>query len=280
MRTKTLGVLILLATIAPSMRAKDEKLKPEQVIEKHLESIGPKEKLKNIKNRVTSGDAHVDIHVGGTANLTGNGILASQDRALRVSFKYPALQYPGEQFVFDGKDTAIAQISPGVRSQLAQYIFVNDYLLKDGLLFGTLSTNWLFENLEVSPARFEVSGPKKIDGKPMYELKYVPRKGGSNLTAYFDFDSETFRHVRSQFKAEVVPTRTDQKITDSAETIRYTITEQFDDFKEVDGLTLPHSYKLDFSIDSPRGGFVGSWEYVIKQIVHNQSIEPQVFSTR
>src|SRR5215469_13997143 len=99
MVTKTLGVLILLAAIAPSMRAKDEKLKPEQVIAKHLESIGPKEKLNGIKNRVTKGDAHVDIHVGGTANLAGNGILASEGRSLRLTFQYPALQYPGEQFV-------------------------------------------------------------------------------------------------------------------------------------------------------------------------------------
>src|SRR5689334_6700759 len=143
MRTATLGVLILL-TIAPSMRAKDEKLKADQIIAKHLESIGPKEKLKNIKNRVSSGNAHVDIHVGGTANLTGNGMLVSEYRAVRLSFKYPANQYPGEQFVFDGKNTAIGQISPGVRSSLGNYIFENDYLLKDGLLFGTLSTNWLF----------------------------------------------------------------------------------------------------------------------------------------
>jgi len=269
MRPKTLGVLILLAVIAPSMRAKDEKLKPEQVIAKHLESIGPKEKLNGIKNRVTTGDTHVDIHVGGRASLTGNGSFASQGRSLRLTFTYPALQYPGEQFVFDGKDVSIGVISPGVRSQLGNYIFANDYLVKDGLLFGSLSTNWFFENLDVK-TRFDLSGPKKVDGKSVYEIRYVPRKGATNLTAYFDFDSETFRHVRSQFKAEVAPTNVDQKISDSAETIRYTITEEFGDFKQVDGLNLPHSYKLDFSIDSPDGGFVGSWDYVIKQIAHNQ----------
>ena len=279
MRTKTLGVLILLAAIAPSMHAKDEKLKLDQVIAKHLESIGPKEKLNGIKNRVTKGDSHVDIHVGGTANLTGNGMLVSEGRSVRLTYQYPALQYPGEQFVFDGKNVSIGMITPGVRSQLGNYIFVNDYLVKDGLLFGTLSTNWFFENLDVKPSRLDLSGPKKVDGKSVYEVRYVPRNGTSNLTAYFDFDSETFRHVRSQFKAEVAPTNVDQKITDSAETVRYTITEQFGDFEQVDGLTLPHSYKLDFSIDSPRGGFVGSWDYVIKQIVHNQTIEADVFAT-
>src|SRR5215469_13746073 len=278
MVTKTLGVLILLAAIAPSMRAKDEKLKLEQVIAKHLESIGPKEKLNGIKNRVTTGDAHVDIHVGGTADLAGNGMLISEGRSLRLTFQYPALQYPGEQFVFDGKAVSIGMISPGVRSQLGNYIFVNDYLVKDGLLFGALSTNWFFGDLDVK-ARFDLSGPKKVDGKSVYEIRYVPRKGATNLTAYFDFDSETFRHVRSQFKAEVAPTNVDQKISDSAETIRYTITEQFGDFKQVDGLTLPHSYTLDFSIDSPDGGFVGSWDYLIKEIVHNQPIEAKAFST-
>ncbi|HLH30667.1 MAG TPA: hypothetical protein VKY31_05655, partial [Terriglobia bacterium] len=132
-------------------------------------------------------------------------------------------------------------------------------------------------NFDAKQARVDLNGPKKMDGKSVYELKYVPKKGTGNITAFFYFDAETFRHLRSDFKAETVPTQ-GQRITDTAETIRYMITERFDDFKQVDGLTLPHSYKLDYSVDSPRGGFVGSWAYTIKQIVHNQSFEHQVFA--
>jgi hypothetical protein len=259
------------------MGAIDVKLKPEQVIAKHLESIGAPEKLKEIKNRATNGSAHVDFRVGGSANLPGEANLISEGASVRFSMKTPALEYPGEQFATDGNKTVIGQISPGRRSLLGQFLFENDELLKEGLLFGTLSTSWTFLKTDAKPPKLDVSGPKKVDGKSVYELKYVPRRGSGNITAFFDFDAETFRHVRSQFRAELVPT-SGQKITDSAETIRYTITETFDDFKQVDGLTLPHNYKLDFSIDNPRGGFVGNWSYAIKQISHNQNIDRQVFS--
>ena len=100
-------------------------------------------------------------------------------------------------------------------------------------------------------------------------------------------------HVRSQFKAENQPLDSPRGgggggrgrgggggggAGDRSETIRKTIVEQFDDFKQVDGLTLPQSYKLDFTIDSPNGGFVGTWTLTVKQLVHNQQIDRQLFS--
>jgi hypothetical protein len=270
--------VLSIVVLAQVTRAKDEKLKPEQVIAKHLESIGTPEKLKEIKNRATSGTGHVDFRVGGSASLPAEANLVSEGSSIRFSMRTPALEYPGEQFAFDGNKVVIGQISPGRRSNLGDFIFVNDELVREGLLFGTLSTSWTFLNMDKKQPRLDLSGPKKVDGKTVYEMKYNPKKGNGNITAFFDFDAETFRHIRSQFKAEIVPTNVGQKITDSAETIRYTITETFNDFKEVDGLTLPHSYQLDFSIDNPRGGFVGNWAYTIKQVSHNQNIDRQVFT--
>jgi hypothetical protein len=279
-RTIISCVLLVLSIVALAqvMGAKDEKLKPEQVIAKHLESIGSPEKLKEIKNRATNGTGHVDFRVGGSASLPAEVNLVSEGTSVRFAMRTPALEYPGEQFAFDSSKVVIGQISPGRRSNLGEFIFVNDELLKEGLLFGTLSTSWTFLNTDKKQPKLDLSGPKKVDGKSVYEMKYIPRKGNGNITAFFDFDAETFRHIRSQFKAEVVPTNVGQKITDSAETIRYTITETFNDFKQVDGLTLPHSYQLDFSIDNPRGGFVGNWTYTVKQVSHNQNIDRQVFS--
>jgi len=247
-------LVLSIVVLAQVMGAKDEKLKPEQVIAKHLESIGSPEKLKEIKNRATNGTGHVDFRVGGSASLPAEANLVSEGSSIRFSMRTPALEYPGEQFAFDGNKVVIGQISPGRRSNLGEFIFVNDELLKEGLLFGTLSTSWTFLNMDRKQPKLDLSGPKKVDGKSVYEMKYIPKRGSGNITAFFDFDAETFRHVRSQFKAEIVPTNVGQKITDSAETIRYTITETFDDFKQVDGLTLTHSYQLDFSIDNPRGG--------------------------
>jgi len=262
--------------IAPAIGAKDEKLKPEQIISKHLESIGPAEKLKEMKTRVVNGMVHLDVHVGGQANLTGQGTILSQGDSIRAGFTFPALEYPGEQFSYDGQKTGISQVQPGVRSPLGKFIFENDMLLKEGLLFGELSTSWALLNTAERQPKLDLSGPKKVNGRSLYEVKYEARKGRGNVQAWLYFDPDTFHHVRSQYKVEFANTEV-QKIGDTVEPERYTLIEEFDQFKAVDGLTLPHSYKLDFSIDSPRGGFVATWTYAISGIAHNQAVDRQLF---
>jgi hypothetical protein len=283
--------------IAPVARAKDEKLKPEQLIAKHLESIGSPEALKAIKTRATAGASHITIRVGGQADMEGAGNLMSDGFALRLSLKFPALNYPGEQLAFDGSKTFVGQIAPGARSNLGSFIFTNDELLTEGLMFGTLSTSWALLNQSDRQPKLDLSGQKKSEGRSLYELRYTPKRRNGNVTAFFYFDAETFRHVRSQFKAEIVPIQSSSGgsgrgggggkggggggpsgTTERGETTKYTITEQFDDFKQVDGLTLPHAYKLDFAVDAPNGGFVGTWTYTVKQVAHNQPIEKQIFS--
>jgi hypothetical protein len=272
----SLAALVLLIS-APPTRGKDEKLKPEQLIAKHLDSIGPSDKLKEIKTRTASGTARVDIRVGGQASLNGEGTLLSDGLSTRLGFRFPALEYPGEQFTSDGNKTLIAQTSPGRRSPFGTFVFQNEFLLKEGLLFGPLSTSWALLNTAARQPKLDVTGIKKLNGRSVYEMKYMPKKNSGPVQTFLYFDSETFRLVRSQYKAEVVNTQA-AKITDTAETIRYTLTEDFDDFKEVDGLTLPHLYKIDYSIDAPTGGFVGNWSFDVKQVGHNQNIEKQIFA--
>jgi hypothetical protein len=263
--------------IALGVEAKDEKLKPEQLIEKHLQSIGPAAKLKDIKSRMANGTARVDFRVGASGGMNGEGSFVSNGNAVRMGFRFPALDYPGEQFASDGDKVTVGQINPGNRSPLGRFVYENDVLLKESLLFGSLSTSWALLNTATRQPKLDLNGPKKIDGRSLYELKYTPKKSNGNIQAWFYFDTESFRHVRSQIKAEIV-TGSVQRIADSAETVRYTLIEEFGDFKEVDGLTLPHSYKLDFSIDSPRGGFVGNWSCSIGQIRHNEPVERSVFA--
>ena len=265
--------------IVPALRAKDEKLKPEQLIAKHLESIGSAAKLKEIKTRITGGLSHVEVRVGGQANVNGQGEIVSDGSSVRGVFTFPALDYRGEQFAFDGEKAAVGQISPGVRSFLGRFIYENDVLLKEGLLFGSLSTSWALLNTAVKQPKMDVNGPKKVGGRNLYELKYEAKKGKGNVQAWLYFDPETFRHVRSQYKVEIAPSQI-ERIGDSAELDRYLLIEEFDQFQEVDGITLPHAYKLDFTVDSTRGGFLGAWTYTVKQVAHNQAIDRQAFSVK
>jgi hypothetical protein len=269
--------LAMLVGFAPVSSARQEKLKPEQLIAKHLESIGASEKLKEVKTRSTAGATHVDFRVGGQASLNGQGNIVSEANAVRAGFNFPALEYPGEQLGFDGEKVMVGQVSPGNRSPLGRFLYENEVLLREGLLFGSLSTSWALLTTGQRQPKLNLSGVKKIGGRSLYEMKYEAKKGKGNVQATLYFDSETFRHVRSQFKVELADSRM-QRISDSAELERYTLIEEFDQFKPVDGLTLPHAYKLDFSIDAPRGGFVGSWTFAVNEIAHNQAIDRQIFT--
>jgi hypothetical protein len=270
-----LGLLAISVTSAP-IAAKDDKLKPEELVAQHLASIGPAEKRKAIISRVTTGPAQVTFRVGGNGSLNGKGNILSEGNAVRVGFNFGALDYPGEQIAFDGNKVTAGQISPGNYPPFSGFVYENDVLLKEGLLFGTLSTNWALLDLQARRPKLDVTGLKKIEGRQLYELKYSGRNSKANMQAWLYFDPETFRHVRSQFKLEV-PTSRLTRITDSAELVRYQILEQFDQFKEVDGLVLPHSYKLDFTVDAPRGGLLTSWTHLIERITHNEPVERQLF---
>jgi len=266
-----------LVLTAPPSAAKDEKLKPEELIAKHLDSIGPAEKRKAVKSRTTIGRAEVAFRVGGSGTLNGKANILSQGNSVRLGFVFPALDYPGEQMAFNGEKVTAGQISPGNYSPLGRFIYENDVLLKEGMLFGALSTAWTLLDVSPKKPRLDSTGLKKIDGRQLLELKYVPRSAKNSIQAWYYFDPETYRHVRTQIKLEQ-PTTQVARITDTAELVRYLILEEFEDFKPVDGLTLPHSHKIEFTVDGPRGGLVTTWAHNIDRIVHDDTIERPMFS--
>jgi hypothetical protein len=268
--------LLALTFVSQIAGAKDEKLKPEELIAKHLDSIGSAEKRNAVQSRATTGAAQVVFRIGGSGTLNGRGSIVSQAKAVRADLIFQALEYSGERIAFDGSKVTAGQISPGNYPPFSRFLYENNFLLKEGLLFGSLSTSWALLDVAGKKPKLESNGLKKVNGRQVYELKYTSRSPGS-MQAWLYFDPDTFRHVQSQFKMEV-PTTSVTKITDSAEMVRYQIVEQFDQFKEVDGLTLPYSYKVDFTIDSPRGGLLSSWTHAIESIKHNETLEPRSFS--
>src|SRR5436190_2019514 len=62
--TFSLALVLLAICFSPSLTsAKDEKLKPEDLVAKHLDSIGPAEKRNAVKSRATSGATQVVFRV-------------------------------------------------------------------------------------------------------------------------------------------------------------------------------------------------------------------------
>lgn len=274
-----LSVLAFALLLSALVFAKDQKIKPEELVEKHLASIGTPEARAAVRNRAVAADADVVFRLGAAGQLSGKGNLLSEGPMVRLGMIFNTHEYPGEQFGFDGKKVTVAQIRPGVRSRFADFVYTYDTLLKEGLLGGTISTAWPLLDLASRRPKLQYIGLKKIEDKQLHELKYAMKKGGTELQVALYFDPESFRHVRSQYRLSVPEAmgRTPEESSQQSMMI-HELVESFDNFKEVDGLTLPHAYKVIFTVSGgQQASFLAEWNFAVTQVIHNQQLDPKYF---
>ena len=61
--------------------------------------------------------------------------------------------------------------------------------------------------------------------------------------------------------------------------VRNRIREDFSDFKEEGGLTLPHTYKFQLNVQSQTNPIVLDWAFSLVQFAYNQSMGVREFNT-
>jgi hypothetical protein len=270
--------LLLLPSCA--VAAQDKKMELPELISRHQEAIGAATARGAIKGRFAAGTVKYVSRMGSSPNVEGTVGLVSLNPKLRYSIKFPSQQYPGEQLAFDGKHLDVGVLPGGRRTALGLVALQQDLPLKEGLLGGLLNTGWPLLKDPVA-ARLDYKGTKKIDGRLVHVVGYRPQKGSSDLKVTLYFDAETFRHVRSEYEFLIgarmgVGPNDSTKIPES----RYFVSEDFDDFKTVDGLTLPHKCKLQLSVQASMTSILTDWTLSFSQIVHNQPIEDNVFTLK
>jgi hypothetical protein len=261
------GVLSILTLCfsLPGLLAEDQKLKTEDIVARHLASIGTAEARETAKNRIVGGTVQLIYRVGSSGELSGKINIISEDRKTRFGMNFSPINTSSVQIAYDGDNVSIGQVRPGERSSLSQFIYENNVILKEGLIGGTLSTAWPLLDLTARQAKLDYSGLKTIEGKELHEVKYRAKKGGGDMEIYLYFDPENFRHVRTRYHL--------LKIANEKTT--YSLVEQFDNFGVMDGLTLPQTYKLEYSGDS--GRVVIDWDAVLSQFIQNQQVDPKYF---
>jgi hypothetical protein len=275
--------------------AQDKKLTPEELIARHLDSIGTAEARSKASSRVAGGETKFIARIGGSANVDGQAMMVSSGAKLRFGIKLPLNDYPGEDMAFDGERAATGLLPQGRRSRLSAFFSSQNLPLKEGLIGGTLSTAWPLLRLDQAQPKLDYRGLKKVDGRQLHEVGYRPRKGSSDLKVSLFFDPETFRHVRTRYSFEIGATIGTRENSNQNTESYYSLTEDFDDFRAVDELTLPHKYKLQLSIQGtsaaagasaplPAQGagansasLLHDWTFTIKQIEHNTKIDDLVF---
>jgi len=272
-------VFLFLSTCSVLSRASD--VTPENLVAHHLESIGTAEARAAVKNRVVQGKLKFTIVVGGGGAIEGSWGRVSEQQKSNFVMRFERGDWRGEQFVFDGQKTYVAAKTATLRrSVLGDFVYSQDYILKEGLMGGELATAWALENLETNRPKLSYNGLKKIDGKEVYDLEYHS-KHSSDMQIHLYFDPATYHHVKTVYSMAVAP-NVGGTITESASQreIRYTLEERFNDFKTVDGATLPSTYSIEYTEELQSGRTLAfHWDMTIDQNSENVGLDPKNFDT-
>src|SRR5438477_5115662 len=273
-----LSWLAVIAMTLPFSSLASDKIQPEEIIAKHLDSIGPAETRASVHSRIAAGTVVAILRSPGTAKFSGRAVMASDGIKNMIGLGFEDSGSYQEKFGFDGRNLTVGFVRPGVHGYWGDFLLTHQNIIKEGLVGGTLSDAWPLLNLSEKKAKLEYRGIKRMDGKSLHELKYIPH-GSSDLEISLFFDTETFQHLRTEytrFIAAGIGTGIDA--SGQQRPGRYKMVEEFSDFKKESGLTLPHIYKVGLDLETRVGRLIVDWEFTLTEFAFNQPIPAATFN--
>jgi hypothetical protein len=284
---RSVALLIALLTQLSFGAVKDE----GDFVKQHLNSIGTEQARAAIKSRAVEGSLKFTVLNRNGGPQDGKVVFISEDNKSVTLLKLPNPNYHGERFVCDGKNKIeVAYIKPGTYSNLGAFIEVHQEILKEGLFGGTLSIGWALTRIEQNHPKLQDQGVKKINGKELHRLQYLPAKR-SDLEIFLYFDPQTARHVMTSYSLTIAPGLGTTELENAKQDYtRYYMEERFDDFKEVDGLQLPNKWTIQFTSDVPTDpdhprlgnaqSSVSQFQATLTAVHNNISLDPKNFEIR
>lgn len=275
-------ILISSIFVSAQEEKKPTKISADELIARHIASIGPADAIAAIKSRVMVGDAKLESKLGSSSVIYGKGQIASQAEKVLYAMVFNSPVYPYEKAAFDGKDQSLG-LPNGKRTLLSEFLKSQDSILKDGLFNGALSTAWpLLDLKSKKSAKLEYAGTSKIDERQCYKFKYSSGRSGDLKTTLY-FDAETYRHVRTTYEYTLEPSigRSSTDVRSSSRVQRYSLREDFSDFKMAGKLTLPSTYTINITNELQMSSTPGTnsleWTFKVLQIYYDETLEASVF---
>jgi hypothetical protein len=281
---RVLSAVLLAALVIPAANAaKKQKLKAEDLLALHLDSIGPAEVRAGMKSRLYRGKGIWRAMVGGSGQMHGTVLHASEEGSCALRFDTqgnPA--YYGEHLIFDGKEVRVLMAFQNGRSPLGEFFWINKAILQEGLLGGATSNAWALLRRDPKKLKLKYRGLKKVDERELHRLDYRPKKGGSSLNIWLFFEPETYHHVQTSYRQKIPAPPSDNPLDSARMQDSYTtVTETFWNFQEIDGLNLPSNWKIHYN----RAGqgrtevssIVWEWEMGFTSASHNEPIDPAYY---
>jgi len=244
-------LLTLAALLLPANVPAAEKLKPEEVVQRHLEAVSPD--AGRFGARVVRGACRLSARQVGGGSLAGRFVLSAAPPASRLVFDFGTNDYGSEVLAFDGQavDVGFSKKQSGRRSALATFVATNEVIVRDGLLGGVLNGSWALAALAERGAKVSYDGLKKLDDVELHRLKYRAKKGQGELQVTVWLEPDTFRHVATVY----AQSRTQDMVSDPTQSskqsdVYFRLEERFSDFKSVSGLALPSKWTIRYEASS------------------------------
>lgn len=269
---KSIALFAFILTVSAQVFA--QKLKPEEIVAKHLDSIGTTEARAAAKSRMIVGEVMVTFVTKKSQLTQGRVVMASEGSKSLLGMTLNASDYTNERMISDGTKASVGFAYMTRRSPFGEFVAANDSILSKGLLGGALSTGWALFDTDAK-GKLSGGGTKKIDGREVYAMSYSG-KGGGDITLFFD--KETFRHVRTEYKimqSAGIGKRPEQ--SSGYDETRIKLVEDFSDFKDEKGLTLPHAYKITYTNSGQGGTSELEWAIVLSSFTLNPKLEANTF---
>jgi len=270
-----LAVVLIVSTL-PVIFA-SEKIKVEEVVSKHLASIGDPEAVSSTKTRVLTGEVKARLKLTNVpVDISGPAQSASEGNKFMLTMSFNSNNYPHEKLAFDGEKLTLGALTTGGRTPLGNFLMSQDVVFKQGLIAGVLSSGWPLLKFDPKKPNVSYAGLDKIDGKPVHKLRF---RDSGNLKVNLYFDAETFQHVRTIYEY-VIPARQGATPEQSASQrdSRYKLVEDFSDFQPTGKLVLPHGYKIQLTIELPERTQMMEWAIDFQQFSFDQPVDAQTFN--
>lgn len=275
---QTILVFLVVFAFSTFVFAQKDKISAEEVISKHLASIGTPEARSAAKSRVMIGQAVLTSKVGYRGRIGGAAQVASDGNRLLLAIVFNSNDYKYEKLAFDGEDISYGRPFSNQLTGLGNFIRAQPAIVKQGLFGGVTSAGWILQNLDPKKFKPEYIGQETLDGKPYHKLRIRPQ-GSGELKIVLYFDVETFQHRLTQYQYTIQPylATSDSTENSRAKARHFSMTEQFSDFKKVDDLVLPLSYTISISNQYEELTQEVTWAIRFERVFFNEPLETSVF---
>lgn len=280
---KLAALLLFFISFSFTASVSAQKLTAEEIIAKHLDSIGTKENRAKIKNIGLIGSAQFSVlrapvFTRGNSTL-GKLVIFSEGDKIFMGARFNSQDYPLEELIYDGKNINTGFVQPGKHSMLGYFLINNRDIVGEGLFSGPLSTTWSLLNWESQKVKVKENGTKKIDGKQTYVVDYT-LKGSSQLSIKLYFDSETFQLMRTEYTRTFPrPMVTDPTQSSFQVETVHKLTEEFSNYKQVKGISLPQAYKINLLSTGSTTNEL-EWNFTFTEFLFNEKLDPKTFETK